>query len=342
MPLQPSRRDNSKNPARGVRHHESYLRGLDPGFLGGRFATPQPIPGGPSPLVGGDEGGGDEDVVYEWEWGDRLVVTSAGQQAFRLSHLPVEESLVIRWHPDGKGALTQINERYILQDQIVTILDPDGDIEPGDLFSAQYQFDPGVMAADEPLTLVGAGTIFADSPTIDLPIGSQVGDFIVLTSTRGTTADSRLALLASHTDFADHLMSIYAGTLSNLGSIAMTAAETHATWAVFRAPSPSVISAAIAGPGGPPGTDPVPVPQVSAEHAIFACIVFKGVTEATVDNPAGYTEAGYGDITHFRQRVSYWDGPDASTSPAGVMDGGFDDYLAIAIGVTNIDGGSEE
>lgn len=342
MPLQPSRRDTSSPPpftddlAPTVRHQGSYLRGIDGGFLDGRLATPQPNPAGPSEIVGGNgEGGEGDPISYEWEWDDRLVVTSAGQQSFRLSHLPVEESLVIRWHPDGKGPLTQINERYSVNDQVVTIYDSDDDIEPGDLFSAQYQFDPGEEIVEGALILVGVGTTAGTDPSIPLPGGSAVGDFMVLLTVAGsgpaTTSDSRLVDLMPYTMVLGQDSHIYAGTLTSLGNVE-TNGSLLATWAVFRAPVPSGLSASVVGPGIGPT---VAVPQLAISRTIFAGQIFKGVTTASFSVPDGYTDAILGDQDHFAQRVCYWDDGDADISPAGSFLGNFDDYVALVLGVTN-------
>lgn len=153
MALPPSRKDTFGPPKPGrnvtdlrnlVRHHESYLRSLDPGFLSGRFASPQLVRDDGTALVGGDgEGGGDEHSVIG-EDGDRLVLTHLGTQVWRLSAEPVSETLVVRFHPGADaGVEWKRGEHYTIDedDSVVTITAESlalARAQVDDVFSAQY------------------------------------------------------------------------------------------------------------------------------------------------------------------------------------------------------------
>lgn len=190
MPLQPSRRD-TKGALDVLRHHQSYLRSLGPGFLDGTRATPQPNPPGPSVLVGGDEdGGGGEDNALVGEDGDRLVLTSLGTQPWTLSYDPVPETIHLRWHPDGgAGVPWARGDQYTIDDddRVVTItaetLAANG-CEIGDVLSAQYLRAEGEQeavadSAIEALSPRGFSLMVSMPTTIPLPTGTQVGDLIV-------------------------------------------------------------------------------------------------------------------------------------------------------------------
>lgn len=337
MPLNPSRRDTIGPPPRDVsdlaavvRHHGSYLRSLDPGIQEGRFATPRPVPPGTPQLVG-EDGGGEGGTERLWEDGDRLVVTALGTQTFRLTYEPVEESLVIRWHPDGKGPLTQISERWTLDGQIVTIPDPGGDIHVGDMFSAQYEYED-VDATDGPLVLVGYGTAYDTNPTFSPPAGSQVGDFIVIGTITGTISDGRVGLLGDHDGTGIAHMYHYAGTLTSLGSFAVTGGISLVTWAVFRAPAVAASPAAVVGPGSTmPG-----IPSVTTPHGLIIATDRGGLTDATLSLPAGYTQVvNNALLVHARQAIGYWDSAAGEASTASPVTGIFDDYMVHVLGVTN-------
>jgi hypothetical protein len=339
MPLQPSRRDFIGPPPRDVSdlsrlvmHGRSAGRSIEQGLQDGRFATLRPVGQHGTPEIVGGSGEGD-DTQYEWEWGDRLTVTALGTQSFRLTYEPVEESLVIRWHPDGKGPITQVNERWSLDGQIVTIPDPGGDIAVGDMFSAQYQYEPTEIV-DGALTLVGTGTAYATNPTLALPAGSQVGDFIVITTITGTISDGRVSLLAGHDGTGLAHFYTYAGTLTSLGGFATTGGSVLATWAVFRAPTVISTPATQTGPGstGPATT------TVTTPHAILAVGVRGGLTDASLSVPVGYTLAvNNGLLVHARSAIAYWDSAAGEASPNTAITGTFDDYMVNVIGVTNED-----
>ena len=251
--LQPSRRDNGSAPRDAadiralVRHLVSYVKGLDPGYLGGNFATPQPVPAGSTLIVGGEEDGGDGTSAYEWQWDDRGIVTATGTQHIGLTYEPIEESLVVRWHPNGRGALTLTNEHYTLVDRTVIITDP-GFLAVNDQFSFQYQFDPTVES-DETFELVASLTGQPDLAgtwgTTSIPIsdlaehGAGVGDFFVVAisgpvagSPVVSSSDSRIEGSVAATAY----MKVYWGHLDSLAdfnfAIAAGSSPDRRAWAV--------------------------------------------------------------------------------------------------------------
>lgn len=237
MALHPSRRDTVGPPPRDVsdlasvvRHQGSYLRSLDPGILGGRFATPRPPAKGAPPIVGGDSGG--DGTTYEWQWDDRYTVTATGTQTVTLTYAPVEESLFVRWHPDGRASVGDLtNEHFTVDGQTVTIADS-GIFAIGDEFSFQYQFDPGTS---EELTITARG--YTADYTTDpnpLPAGTKPGDtiLVIVMNQRGwqsTMTDDRLSLVASSPAYhwGGTSAEIWMGTATHLGDIDVTS---PATW----------------------------------------------------------------------------------------------------------------
>jgi hypothetical protein len=190
MVLPPSRRDILGPPPRDVtdlasivRHHGGALRAHNPG-IDGRFQTPRPVEGGGTTLVGDDGGAGGS--TYEWQWDDRHIVRTTGTQFVRLTYEPVEESLFVRWHPNGRGGLPLTNELFSLDGQIVTIPDP-GLLASGDSFSFQYQFDPAVDEREDP-AVVGVTWVTGDHTSIAVPDGTQIGDALILVMCARVTA----------------------------------------------------------------------------------------------------------------------------------------------------------
>lgn len=330
--LPPKRRD-TKDRGDLIRHLRTNASQLGVGFMGGRFPPLRPL--GSSALIGEieDDGAGAGDVM--WEWDDRLTVTTAGAQTFTLSHVPVEESLVVRWHPDGGAPLTQVNERWTLDGQTVTIPDAGSDIEAGDVFSAQYQYEPGVVDADSPLTPIGSDHVYAVDPSLDPPEGSAVGDFIVITTITGTIDDDRVTLLADHDGTGSAHFYTYAGTLTSLAPFTPSAGPTAAAWAVFRAPTMSSFEVFTA------STSPVDVPSVASRHAILVAGARNGVASASINCPTEYTSiVASSDLPHSLQLIAYWDpAVGAGPSPATTATGFWDDFLGVVIGVTNFDSG---
>lgn len=149
MTLPPSRRDDLAPPQEGqdvtdlralVRHQGTNLRGLNRGFLGGHFATPQLVTPAASDLVGGDDGsdgGGGTDYAF-WNT-DYAVAVGPGTISLYLTYEPIDGSLHIRWN-----GIDQPPTEWTLDGQNVTFTSPL--IRGQDLLTAAYAYDNGVMA----------------------------------------------------------------------------------------------------------------------------------------------------------------------------------------------------
>lgn len=356
MPQQPSRRDiagvppeRSHDLSPAVRHHGSYLQGINPGYLGGRYSTPQLVPEGPSPIVGGNPGGdGGVDNNVLGEDGDRLTLVDLGDQTWTLSFIPIAETIHVHWHPDaGAGVEWKRDEHYFIDDdgQIITIYASalaEAKAEVGDVFSAQYLYLEGESDADSdsPLeTLVPVGTtLMINGPDeIDLPAGTEVGDLIVaLCATSkllvsepsdGTITDPRL----THVGYG-----MWLGIATHLGPVTYinpSGDRLTGTVATFRAPA-YYKNIGLAGPGGG-GTNTLAVPTVSATAAVMGFIEenrngFGGSLDSW---PTGYTKlTADSGSTICKAYILYWDPDGVGTSPSGSVG-----YNAHANGSTYVD-----
>lgn len=286
MPLQPSRRD-SATPQAFIRHHESYLRGLNPGYLGGRFATPQLVQPGPSILVGGDEGGGDDnDASVIGEDGDRLTLTHLGTQPWRLSYLPIAETLHVHWHPGaGAGVEWKRGEHYFIDDddQVITIYAStlaSAKALVGDVFSAQYLHLEGEQTEVDPVEfkagVYAEGTGSAPSGPLALPAEAEVGDLVVISGAGVDVTDPRFAVVGSS--------QTWVGYADTLDGIDYTNTGFHWTLvaAVF---TPGEITATASASGS---SNPGTLPQLES-----AGIVIAGLSGSTgsLGTPTGFTEA---------------------------------------------------
>ena len=341
MPLPPSRRDITGPPPRNVsdlskivRHHESYLRSLDPGILGGRFATPKPLGvGGMEQLV--DTSGGSDDTDIAWEWDDRHTVTATGTQTVRLSHYPIEESLFVRWHADSDGGLPWTNEHFTLTDNVVTIPDP-GYLAVGDEFSFQYQYeidddvlDPAVVGFTAP----GTWDSTALTVTLALPTGTASGDLLVA-SLRGvraagggditldvTCSDPRITTVAHHVT-GTVVEVIFLGFEDGSGSPLVINVVPNPSYT----PSGKAGLASITGVNGYGTISAVDsgstTPTVSGTAAV-AVTWIGGTSFSTVnaDPPTGYTNIGDTGTDYSSTCISWWYDPDGTTSPAGTFAG---------------------
>lgn len=185
-----------------VRHHGLLLSKLAPGLFGGRSRIPDPIELEDAAVDGDVGNDGDADEAEWWDE-DRFVVTEAGTVTWLLTYVPIQESLLIRWHAGGGAGIAQISpENWTLGDdgRTVTILDPDGVLEVGDFFSAQYQF-LDVVNDDPPdpipasLTVIGATHVGYTSSSIPLPTGTEEGDLLVVVvagDAGSTCSDARI------------------------------------------------------------------------------------------------------------------------------------------------------
>lgn len=138
-PLPPRRRD-TRTLADLIRQDRVNLGQLGRGMVGGRFPPARPL--GAAAQLGEVSGEEPDDNDPVWEDGDRHTVTTPGTQTMLLTYEPIEESLLIRWHPGGasRAGLPQTSpEDWTLDGQTVTIPDPAGILAAGDVISAQYQ-----------------------------------------------------------------------------------------------------------------------------------------------------------------------------------------------------------
>jgi hypothetical protein len=92
-----------------------------------------------SDLVGGEEGGdgGGSDIAF-WN-ADQAVTGAAGQIILNLTYEPIDGSLHIRWN-----GIDQPPTEWTLDGQLVTLTS--SLIRVGDLLTAAYAYDLGVMA----------------------------------------------------------------------------------------------------------------------------------------------------------------------------------------------------
>lgn len=173
--LPPSKRDRADLDA-VVRLQGRNIQRLSPGFLGGRVPFAQPITDNSETATNSDTGdtGGDgepgDDTTYEWQWEDRHTVSATGNQTVHLTVVPVDDSLFVRWHPDGQGGVPITNEWFIVTDNRVTIADT-GVLQVGDQFSFQYQFDPAEELAES--IILSPGAVFQWDGVSNSFVGSQ-------------------------------------------------------------------------------------------------------------------------------------------------------------------------
>lgn len=147
MALPPSRKDTLGAPKPGrnitdlsalVRHHGSYLRSLDPGYLDGRFATPKPVPPGlPAEDVGGDDSGdaGQDEILFHNT--DQFVIDGPGDKTFELTYIPIDDagsSLQAFWVPNRLSF-----DSWTLDDNIISVIDPGWRAD--DLFEVAYAYE---------------------------------------------------------------------------------------------------------------------------------------------------------------------------------------------------------
>lgn len=339
MPLPPSRRDVTGPPPRDVsdlasivRHHGSYLRSLDPGYLEGRFSTPSPVPPGQEQLVGEDSGGDGE--TLEWEWNDRHTITVAGTQRPRLSYEPVEESLEVFWHPGDHGGLPLTNEMFTVDEQIVIIPDP-GYFELGDTFSFQYPHLPDEPEPINPslvgFTVPGVFDATPDTQTFALPAGTAAGDLIVLTyrgsqgpgggdfTVDATCSDPRMTLAyhvpgfpsATWVGIADGSGSPVVLDILNPSYPATAGAGVLATFT------------GVNGYGVIGGINTGTTTPVVAAIAAVAVVAIHGSPFGVVNAapPTGYTNIASTGSSYSSTDLSWWHDPDATSSPSGTFTG---------------------
>lgn len=340
MPLPPSRRDTIGPPPRDVsdiaaqvRHQGSYLRSLDPGILEGRFATPTPVPKGPPrQLVGGDAGGGD-DTDYAWEYDDRHTITALGTQTARLSHIPIDESLHVFWHPGGHGALRLTSEYFTVDDQIVTIPDPSSLWAANDTFSFQYEYEISDEALDFEFidAVVGVFHSATNTLTFTPPPTMQAGDFLVIAA-RGQVAPGGGDTTFGVTSGDARVSGLYTATLPVVEAVLTGFATATGDDVVTNVvPNPSYLPGAngvmgifrgVNGVGSSTAATSGVTPEVAGTATI--AVTWNGnssFTLVTSDPPSGYTDAHSTGLDYGSTDISYWSDPAAETSPAGTFTG---------------------
>lgn len=287
MVLQPSRRDSDpRKPTDFIRHHESYLRGIDPGFLGGRPATPQPVRGGPSPLVGGDGEGDDTDASIIGEDGDRLTLTHLGTQTWRLSYLPIAETIHVHWHPGaGAGVEWKRGEHYHIDDddQVITIYASAlaaAKALVGDVFSAQYLRLEGEQETEPPVVFKGEataeGTGSPPGSPLALPGGTDVGDLVVIAGAGITVTDPRFTQV-------DPDATKWVGNATDLSDIAYTNVGFH--WCIAVAVFSEGTASGFASDSG--NTTPGTLPQITSLGLAIVAVSASG--SGPIGTPAGFT-----------------------------------------------------
>jgi len=187
--LPPARRD-IKTPGDLTRAHDRNLARLSPGFGSGRIPNAALVQSGlwaEDSLT--DTGESADDTMIVWEWNDRHTVSAAGTQTAHLTYEPLDESLVVLWHPGGAGGVPITEEHFVLDGQTVTIPDP-GFLVAGDQFSFQYPHNPGLEEGFIPAEILGTGCLSAAvGSSLDLPDNTEPGSLMVLATTSfGTPA----------------------------------------------------------------------------------------------------------------------------------------------------------
>jgi hypothetical protein len=346
--LPPSRRDITTAPRRdgtidlspAVRRHDSYLESLDPGILRGRFATPRPTIKGTPLLVGGEAGGDSNERL--WEYDDRYTVTALGTQLARLSHEPFEESLFVRWHPDGRGGLPITSEFFTVEGQTV-IIPSTGLLAIGDQFSFQYEYEDGEDALDFEFIDVIEGVFHYPENilTFTPPAAMQEGDFLVL-ACRGASAAGGGDLTFGFANADARTSRIYTSTPPIYQAVFTGFATASLSDLVVNViPNPSWLPGAVGVMGIFRGINALGstasveaggiTPQVAASAAI--AVTWDGNSSFSfvhADPPSGYTEGGNTGLSYSATDISYWFDPAAETSIAGTYVG----EGVLIIGVT--------
>lgn len=152
--LAPSRRDLVGPPPRDprdhsdlssmIRHQGSYLRQLDAGIMGGRWATPRPVPKVGAQLVGGGDSDGDAEEIAFWNT-DRATATTAGRIVLNLTFEPIDGSLTVYWNDGGQPPTDYILD---VDAQLVTFINPH--VKVGHVLWAEYAYYPTDFTEPDP------------------------------------------------------------------------------------------------------------------------------------------------------------------------------------------------
>jgi hypothetical protein len=346
MPLQPSRRDTASLPA-VVRHHQSYLRSLNPGMGDGRWATPQPVGVGPSPLVGGEEGGSDESPAVIGEDGDRLTLTHLRDQVWPLQYDPISETIHVHWHPGaGAGVEWKRGEHYEIDDDSNVVVIRAATLaaahaEVGDVFSAQYlrlDVDDGPDELDFSVVGYTAPGVWdaVSTVTFDLPDGTAEGDLLLLTS-RGPVAPGGGEVLDGLSCSDPRMTEVFAATAVNGSKVVVEkiwvgVATGSAAPVVIDVdddpgltPSGRGVLGAFRGANGwgvvsaSEVTDGT-TPQIDGVAAV-AVTWLRGPVPTSAAEPDGYTFGTSSGLDYSSTAIGHWYDLTGTTSPAGAYVG---------------------
>lgn len=351
MAQQPSRRDIWRPPPQAgdvrptVRHLGQAQRSMDPGYLGGRWATPKPVPGGPSQIVGG-EGDGDPGDSVIGEDGDRLTLANLKTQTWRLNYDPISETVHVRWHLGGHGGLPLVRTDHWNIDEDDNVITITADqlaamgAQVGDVFTAQYLRLEGEQGPDEinpsvvGHTAPGDWDSTADTTTFDMPDGTVENDTLVLTA-RGWVApgggeltdavscsDPRMTLVFSATSLnSGHVVveSVWVGTADGSGDPIVV----NVTNPSFPTSGCSGVLATIRGVNGvgtvsTSETTNGSTPTIAGTAAV-AAVWARGNSFSIVNAlpPDGYTDISSCGSGYSSTGLSFWYDPAAASSPSG-------------------------
>jgi len=233
----------------------------------------------------------------KWLWSDRFTAGVAGVQSLRLSRTPIDQSLVLRWHPDGKGPITQINENYTLSGRDLTFLDPHGDIIVGDKFSAQYEYDPNEAAVD-----IALGNLTTSlTGTIALPSSTVSGDLLILAvAGDGSLAVSDSRVVTSNVRVDPFFPLVSKGgvwTLRADGSGLPIAITGNITAILLRVSGDSTVTEKqfSENPTGNPWPIPATLPSVPSAGLAIAAVVCQsvGLVAGRLDTQVNWTYLGH-------------------------------------------------
>lgn len=219
MSIPPSRRPPRRRDTQGVpdliRQAKTNLRTAGGvGFLDGRSDLPRPP--GSLPIFGDGEDSSTDDWRIVGEDGDRLVLSDLATKIWQLSAEPVEETLVIRFHPNaGAGIEWKRGEHYTLTGSVVTIAAADlaaAHAAVDDVFSAQYlrstadligptitSPEEGESVQDLTPTISGTGAggrpieVFVDGISIGTTTTTSVGTWSLVSTTLAAGAHTAIA-----------------------------------------------------------------------------------------------------------------------------------------------------
>lgn len=161
-----------------------------PGYLSGRFATAQPVPGSSWVDALGDDGDQDTDyTVPQWEDDDPYTLTSQDVAYSEFLHRLKRGAIVARspqvtWgQPQPQSAYTVEVEKGLLTYPL------SGYEKAGDVFDLQYQYQANAPSLDPVVPLFVASRELEITTGVGVqiayPVGTQVGDLVILSVIAG-------------------------------------------------------------------------------------------------------------------------------------------------------------